>query len=210
MNNKKKQNNFRSDSFFEAFRELGGGTRQAAKDAAMGIGGDMIRQVTQKNWTPQPLSGEISMGEHLDIDIEIQRREKDIIKKERSHLEYVRREEQLVFNRKEEQLKEQIKSIQEELKKELEKLAEEAGGLVGELEIAVEQTIVSPGTYHLNFFDKIRQLFILLRKRVHESKTWMHTVNSRSSHRSFYWGSVGKSGTKFMLSQERYMSTQAG
>lgn len=210
MNNNKPKNQYKSDSFFEAFRELGSQAGRTAKDTFKDLGSDMVDQIIHKPRSPQSLSGELNMNEHLDIDLEIKRREETALKKQRAHLEQVRRQEKMVFSRKEQELKEQIISIQEELKKELEKLAEEAGGLIGELEVAVDQNIVDPGTYHLNFFDKIRQLFIILRKKIHDSRTWMHAVNMRASHKSYFWGQVGNSGSKFLLSHERTMATQAG
>lgn len=203
-NNNKKQTNLRSDSFFEAFRELGKDTARTGKDTVRNMTSDMIGQVMPGS--RQPLSGEIRANQAVDFEAEIVRREQEARKKERAHFEYVKRKEQLVFSRKQEEIKAQIEAIQEELKK----IIGEASELTSEVELAVEQSIVNPGIYHLNFFNKLRQILILLRKKITDSKTWMHTVNSRAKHRSFFWAQVSKSGTKYMLSQERYMSTQAG
>lgn len=204
MNKPKKQQNYQSDSFFEAFRELGSQTARAGRKAAASIAGDMVRQVTPG--LNQPMSGELRPNQPFSLEDEIRRREQAAVREERSRLQQIHRKEELIFSRKQEEIKREIEAIQEELKK----LIGEATGLAQEMEIALEQNVVEPGVYHLNFFDKLRQLLILLRKKVADSHTWMHTVNSRSEHRSFFWGQVGKSGTKFMLSQERYMSTQAG
>lgn len=206
MNKKKQKQAYQSDSFFEALRELGNQTAKSSKDAVSGIGSDMVRQVTPGGLTRQPISGEIRPNESFSIEEEIIRRVEERRRQERAHFEYVRRQEKLVFSRKQEEIKAQITAIQEELKK----LIGEAAGLAQEVEVAVEQAVVEPGVYHLNFFYKLRQLLILLRKKIADSKTWMHQVNTRSKRRSFYWAQVKKSGTKFLLSQERYMSTQAG
>lgn len=187
MTNQKTKQNYLSDNFFEAIRDLG--TKSSKKPASK-----------------KPLSGEIQPNQFQDFEAQLLERERQTRAKERTHFEYVKRQERLVFSRKQEEIKAQIEAIQEELKK----LIEEAGGLAQEVEVAVEQVVVNPGVYHLNFFDKLRQLMILLRKKVADSKTWMHATNSRAKSRSFFWGQVGKSGTKFLLSQERYMSTQAG
>ncbi|HKZ34580.1 MAG TPA: DUF5660 family protein [Patescibacteria group bacterium] len=205
MNKQKKQQNFQSDNFFEAFRDLGNQAVKTGRDAAAGIAGDMARQVLPGSGIGS-MSGELKPNQPLSFEQEFQRREEEARRKEFAHLEYARRQEMLVFSRKQEEIKTQIEAIQEELKK----LVGEAVGLAQEVEMAVEQSIVDPGVYHLNFFDKLRQTLILLRKKVADSHTWMHTVNSRSKQRSFFWAQVGQSGTKFMLSQERYMSTQAG
>jgi hypothetical protein len=206
MNKPKKQQTYQSDSFFEALRELGDQTAKSGKDAAAGIASDMVHQVTPGGLHSQPVSGELRPNQAILIEEEIRRREEDARRKERTHFEYVRRQEKLVYSKKQEEVKLQIQAIQEELKT----LIGEASGLAHEVEVAVEQAVVEPGIYHFNFFDKLRQLLILLRKKIADSKTWMHAVNTRAKQRSFYWAQVGKSGTKFLLSQERYMSTQAG
>lgn len=205
MNSKTKQNqNYRSDNFLEAFRELGKQTANTAKDAVTGVASDVANQLSGKS--PNQPSGEFNQNQSFNFEQQLLNREKESLKKARIHHEQIRRQEKLVFSRKEEQIKAQISAIQEELKK----LIKEAVGLAQEVEVAVEQSIVNPGIYHLTFFDKLRQLLILLRKKVHDSRTWMHQVNARSASRKGYWGKVKQSGTKFMLSQERYMSTQAG
>ncbi|MCH7951489.1 hypothetical protein IH980_01955 [Patescibacteria group bacterium] len=206
MNKPKKQQNYQSDTFFEAFREIGGKTAVSSKDAIASIAGDMVSQVTLGGGVRQPISGELRPDESLNLEAEIRRRAEEASRRERSHFEHRSRKEKLVYSRKQEEITAQIKAIQEELKK----LIEEASGLAQEIEVAVQQVVVDPGVYHINFFDKLRQMIILLRKKVADSKTWMHTANARAKQRSFFWAQVGKSGTKFMLSQERTVSTQAG
>jgi hypothetical protein len=205
-NNKKQNQQHRSDNFFEAFRELGRQTAKDATSAASGVASDMLSQISSGSRSPQTLSGELTPDQPFDYEKELVKREKEAQKKAQTHFEYQKRQEKLVFSRKQEEIKAQITAIQEELKK----LISEAAGLAKEVEVAVEQSVVNPGIYHLNYFDKLRQLLILLRKKVADSRTWMHTVNSRTKRRSYFWGQVQKSGTKFLLSQERYMSTQAG
>jgi hypothetical protein len=118
----------------------------------------------------------------------------------------VRRQEQLVFSRKEQETQLQIKSILEELKK----LVDSTQNLTKEVEIAAKQVPVEPGVYHLSFFEKLRQAIVLFKKRIEESATWLAAFNQKAKRRNYYWAQVRKSGTKFMLSGERYMSTSAG
>ncbi len=117
-----------------------------------------------------------------------------------------RRQEFLVFSQKEETRRKEIITLQEELQK----LVEEIQDVSQEVDTAVSQQLVNPGIYHANFFDKLRQLIKLLRQRVHDSRTWLATFNQRAQAKLGYWGQVQTSGTKFMLSQERYMVTQTG
>ena len=118
-----------------------------------------------------------------------------------------RRQEFLVFSQKEEQSKHEIKALQQQLIK----LIEDTQGLTQEVEIAVTQQVVDPGTYHVNFFDRLRQFIQLMRKKIQDSSSWLSTFNSRAKRQQgLYWAQVQKSGTKFMLSQERSMVTQTG
>lgn len=134
-------------------------------------------------------------------------REKKIREEERRVFERRRTQEKVLFSAEQQRTALQIRAIQEELKK----LAKETEGLSREIKTAAVQTIVEPGTYHLSFLERLRELIKLIRKRVQESKTWLTEWNTYcKKKRNYYWLQVKKSGTKFMLSSERYMATQAG
>lgn len=122
------------------------------------------------------------------------------------HYHQAPKTERLVFSEAEQQVKLQIRAIQEELKR----LALSTKDLAKEVEIAAIQAPVDPGVYHLNFLEKIRRQIILFKKRIEESATWLGEFNHRAKKRGHYWTQFKKHGTKFLLSQERYMSTQAG
>jgi hypothetical protein len=73
------------------------------------------------------------------------------------------------------------------------------------------QAPVSPGIYHRHFFAQLKSFIQDIRRRVQDSKHWLAVANSRASKRQgFFWGQAQKSGTKFLLSQERYMATTTG
>jgi hypothetical protein len=115
-------------------------------------------------------------------------------------------EEKIVWLRAENESKAQVKSIQEEIQL----MAKSVGELAHEVQIASFQAPANPGVYHKSFFSRLRSYIQALRVKVQESKHWLATQNARASKRSHYWGQVQKSGTKFMLSQERYMVTSTG
>ena len=142
----------------------------------------------------------------LDLQELLRRREAKLKQQERTRHENIRREEKIIYSREQQQIKLQIKTLQEKIKQ----LAKEQAGLMAEAEKAAFQAVANPGTYHLNFFERLINLLELARKKISESKTWLQLSNQRSKRRSHYWGQVKKSGTKFMLSQERYMATQSG
>lgn len=103
-------------------------------------------------------------------------------------------------------IRQEIKAIQDEVKM----LAKSAGQLSQEIEIATFQATVNPGKYHKNFFAHLRSLLVGLRKKVNASQYWLSEHNGRASKRGYYWGQVQQSGTKYMLSSERYMVTSTG
>lgn len=116
------------------------------------------------------------------------------------------KQEQLVWTRHEQEVKTQIGTILAELKQ----LAASTKNLAKEVTLAAEQVPAEAGVYHINFFQKLRLALVELRKRVEESATWLAAFNQKSKKRNYYWGQFKKSGTKFTLSADRYMSTQVG
>lgn len=119
----------------------------------------------------------------------------------------VRPQENLIFSQKEKEVTRQIEAILAELAK-LAKTVNET--LTSEIKNVVSTPVVTPGVYHLNFFEKIKQTLILLRKKVEHAATWAAEGNRRSKKMGYYRAQVQKSGTKFMLSQERTTATQTG
>ncbi len=134
-------------------------------------------------------------------------KERKVREEERRFFERKRIQEKTVWTAEQQKTNLQIKAIQEELSK----LVNEIGSLGREVKTAATQAIVEPGVYHLNFLGKLREHIKLLRRKVQESRSWLATWNTYCKRkRNHYWLQVKKSGTKFMLSSERYMATQAG
>ncbi|MDO8488345.1 MAG: DUF5660 domain-containing protein [bacterium] len=116
-------------------------------------------------------------------------------------------QERMVFLRSENEKHAQINQILAEIAQ----LARSIKELNKEVQVATMQAPVNPGVYHRNFFAQLRSFIIDIRQRVTESRHWLATTNSRASKRKgFFWGQAQKSGTKFLLSQERYMVTTTG
>jgi hypothetical protein len=118
-----------------------------------------------------------------------------------------REEDRVLAARREQQAQAQIKSLQEEIQM----LAKSLGEFGREAQIAALQSPINPGVYHKNFFEQLKSFIKTMRQRIQESRHWLATQNSRAQKRKgFYWGNVQKSGTKYMLSSERYMVTTTG
>jgi hypothetical protein len=98
----------------------------------------------------------------------------------------------------------------EEVRRELLGLKSSMQKLNTELEKAIVENVVEPGIYHLNYFEQIKALIILIKKQVDESSTWLQMMQSRGKKRIGYWGMFKKHGTNFGLSNERNLATSHG
>lgn len=185
----------RPANFIETLKGFGSPVKQQVKDLAFGA-----------STSSHPSSGELNPEAPFNFNDYLKSKENQIEFREQQKYQRRFEEERLVFHHKQEEAKVQIKAVQEELKK----LAEATQELSIEVKKTAFTAVVNPGTYHESFFDRLRSLIELARKKLVESKSWLQTFNHRTKKRSHYWQSVKKSGTKFMLSQERYMSTQVG
>ena len=132
--------------------------------------------------------------------------EEKTLQKRVERIQQVHYQEQVVFNQKNEQTQNQIKSIQEELKG----LASSVKNLDKEIDKAIEQIPVKPGIYHVNFLEKVRQSIFLLKKRVEDASTWLEAFNQKSAKKHGYWNQFKKSGTQWSLSNERNVATSVG
>lgn len=183
-------------SFVEALKSIGSQTTKTISNDLLGkTGNDFMQSITGS----RPNNYESSRSNELTTEDRIREEAWKI----QRHRELT---ETKLFDRKAEEVKQRIKAVQDELKM----LAKELAGMDKQLEKAIEEEIVTPGTYHISFFEKLRRIIIDLRKRVADSSSWLETSNQRKAAQQGYWGKVSKSGTKFMLSQERTLATQSG
>lgn len=209
--NDKKASIKRPQNFIEAVKDLSTDFKSQAKTATLGALGEAQRQVTGTIYDrqTQPADSLNQPQAPFNFVEYLRSREMQIKQREQMLGQSQRSAEKMIFHRKEEEAKKEVEIVKAEIKK----LVIETGDMSAEFreaEKTVMETTVDAGTYHLSFFNRVRKLIRLARKRISESKTWLQMFNSRNKQRNFYWAQVKKSGTKFLLSQERYMSTQAG
>ncbi len=184
-------------NFIEALKSIGGQTTKSlTHDVIGGVGHDFIQSLTgSKTQTPE----DNYFGEKNNTERQI-----------REAISRQERQRELsttpLFSRKEEENKTRIKVIQEELKA----LAKDLAGMDKQLEKAIEEEIINPGTYHVNFFEKLRRIIINLRKQVNDSANWLELSAERKAAKGGFWGNVKTSGSKFLMSQEHTAATQSG
>lgn len=115
-------------------------------------------------------------------------------------------EQSEIFNAREEQRQQQI----EEVRKELKKLALEIAKFYQEVDVTLTQEVVSPGmegTYHQNFFEKLKQFIIMLRQRVRSARTWARQMKAKKKKKGprmgLDFGGNEAKATHDMLHHER-------
>ena len=185
-------------NFIEALKGIGGQTTKSlTHDVIGGVGRDFVQSLTGSNSqsSENNFSDERTNNTEQQIHEAIWRQERQ---RELSATP--------LFSRKEEENKAKIKAIQEELKA----LAKELAGLDRSLQKAIEEEIINPGSYHVNFFEKLRRIIINLRKQVNDSANWLEISAERKAARSGFWGNVKTSGSKFLMSSEHTVATQSG
>lgn len=183
-----------TDSFLEALTELGHIPGEIAQEA--------LDQITGTK------TGELKPNQPINLDQikEKQEQKENEFRGFNQDFLDIRRQEKLIWTRRQQETELQIKALIVELKK----LAQLTTSLAKEVKIAAEQVPVEPGSYHLTFFEKLRQTILLFKQHIEQAASWLQSSNQKAQKRNYYWSQVRKSGTKFMLSQERYMATQAG
>lgn len=102
-----------------------------------------------------------------------------------------------------------IKEKIEAVRAELAALIKSVKQLHTEVTNAATETPVVPGVYHLNFFERLKGILKVLRQQVEDSRSWLTLWTGRKKKMGF-WRLYKKHGTKFGLSSERTMATQAG
>jgi hypothetical protein len=157
---------------------------------------------------PQKYSGEIFVGESLEIR-EImtgEHEEKQRLRVQLTLERSLRLEEQSHINKKTNELKIQLKTIQEEVLI----LAQNTQGLSKEIQIATMQAPIEPGIYHLVFFEKLLEFIKSFRKKIEEASVWLHSTNTRAAKKNAWGARYKKHGAKYLLSGEHYLSRSAG
>lgn len=178
------------DSFLEALQELGKGVVSEAKIQVKNI-------VTQDIPQSLGLSGDLQPDQPVSIES---------LHKTEARFSNRLQEERMIYLRSEQETKHQITALLQEIQL----LAKTTGLMAQEIQVATMQAVVNPGVYHRSFFEQLRTFIKDIRAKVTESRNWLATHSARSSKKNYYWGQVGSSGSKFMLSSERYMVTSTG
>lgn len=194
------------DSFLEAFRDLGSDTATTFKDDLIKKGvRDIFDNLSPFKQNSSPEESSRDFPNLYSQEAEIEKKYRSRI----SRLEIIHREGKILFTSEQKEIQKQVNVLQEEIKK-LAKSTSDLASEAKEAEITAMQEAPLIGTYHLNFFIRLRRLISELRSQIQESSFWLASWNKKAQKRNYYWNQFKKSGSKFMLSSDRYMATQAG
>ena len=198
----KKKFDPRDNSFLESLRSIGSGTVSSAKNDLVKPGvRDIFDSFSPFKSTPSGDSREFPKDPFAN-----ERFWEEKYKKLQRQHEVVGREEKVIFTRQERETQTQVKNLQDEIRK----LATSTGELAREVQVATMQEEVNPGTYHLNFLQRLSLVIKNLRTQVQESSSWLACFNKKSKKKNGYWNQFKKSGSSFSLHHDRSVATQAG
>lgn len=181
------------DSFLEAFKDIGKNALKTAKDEVIVNPFTKPSNSTDKDNFQDIYKKEVELEEKYRKQVQWQK-------------EIVQRQEQIIYQRQDREVKLQVQALQEEIKQ----LARASVQLSKEVEIASFSLPPQAGSYHINFFERLRNLIKELRNKIQESSYWLAEWNKKAQKRNYYWKQVKKSGSMFMLSSDRQVATQTG
>lgn len=197
-----------SDSILEALRGIGGDGASQLKNEASEISKRFFDQMLGWEKPAPKASGGLSPGQSIEIN-QVLREQTEENKQLRSRLAYeqsLRAQESQLASRDTQEVKLQVQALSSEIGQ----LAQSTNSLAKETKIAAMQAPVTPGVYHITFFESLRSYIVSFRKKIENASLWLQASNQRSAKKKGFWGQVGKSGAKRLLSSEDYAQRSAG
>lgn len=188
---KQAKKTYSSDSFLEAFRDLG---KSVVDTFTPG---------------PKPISGSLESGQSVkfpDIFSKEEELEEKYKKQAGWQVEIAKKQEQVIYSRKDREVQLQVQALQHEILE----LTKAGAELSAEVEVAAFNLPPEAGKYHINFFERLRNLIKALKSKIQESSFWLAEWNKKAQKKNYYWRQAKKSGTMFMLSGDRQVATQTG
>ena len=162
---------------------------------------------TLKNNQASPMGGrfESPFGENPFAQFN---RQKEIEKQRVAQFHQARLTEwERVYSAKDKQVEKQI----EEIRRELQALAKQIVKYDQNVTQAIQTQVVTPGVYHISFFEHIKQIIALIRKNVTEANSWLSVFKKRGAQKGWaFWANTKKGGTSYLMSGEHAAARSAG
>jgi len=131
-------------------------------------------------------------------------KEKEFVK---YFLQQLQKEQQMVYDRKQMDVKKEIESLQAEIKN-LKNATEE---LNTEVEKALDSNIYEFNDYQLHFLERIKRIVVELRKDIGQAGNWFECFNTKKRKKNCFWNNVKskKGGDQYLQSGEHSASRSA-
>ena len=190
----------------ESLKDIGSSTANSIKkDLVTDASRDFIQELLGTR--QKKVSGEIIPGEAMEMEEAMSPKSEEIqkYKKQASLERKLRVEEKELSEKKGNELRLQLKALQEEILA----LSISTQSLAEESKVAAMQAPIEPGVYHVIFFEKLLEFVKSFRKKIDEASIWLQSTNKRAEKKN-YWTRYKKHGSKFLLSPDHYLSRSAG
>lgn len=193
---KNKPANFKNDNVLEQLRGVSSDVAINTVDMAAKVGETVFSALVG---SPMQMSGELEPNQTIELGVQQQETSKVQIEAPKMEAAHASIDEIA------QQTRQQLEAVREELKA----LSKSLKNLNQDVLSAIEQAPVSPGVYHINYYDQLRTFIHVLRQQIEDSRTWLSMSVGRKKKMG-YWGMFKKHGTTFGLSNERSLATAAG
>jgi len=111
-----------------------------------------------------------------------------------------------VYSAKDKQVQKQIEEIRQELKALAKQIVKYDQNITG----AIQTQVVNPGTYHMSFFEHIRNVIMLIRQNVKEANSWLSTYKRRGKQKGAFWKNTQKGGSAYLMANEHNVARSVG
>lgn len=207
--NQKQYQNTGSANPLEALKDIGTHTANQMKQEIMEFPQNFVDGLFGGNPTPQNRSGELVLGDTMEMTEVFSdgHGQQEVMRQQIAFERRVFQEEKEQSQKKSNELRIQLKMIQEELVQ----IAQGTQQLAEETENAAMMQAVDPGVYHVIFFEKLLEFVKSFRKKINEANVWLSSANRRAGKKAKGWVSNYKQhGAKYLLSGEHYAQRSAG
>ena len=203
---------------FESIREFTSGVAGSVKhDLAEEGAKDLYKQLLGKyeetSHGAQRMAGDLEEGQEFDLSSHGESEQQTTVRRDidpgleqYNYYREIARSSEHSQKRESYQMDRQVEEILIEIKQ----LIDTSKEIETEFKfLAVEQTPVEVGKYHIHFFDWVLTTIRSARMKVEDSGAWLSAMSSKKGKRN-YWSMFKKHGTSFGMSNERSVSTQTG
>jgi len=172
-----------------------------------GPNNEVLRESSANKPKKLTLAGILGLNQTVEINKQPQKQEnaeKDFIK---NFLNQLQKEQQVLVDHKQLEIKQEIKALQEEIKK-LNNASEELDHEVTQATLA---NVVDSSEYQLNFLLRLKKLIVSLRENVSEACQWLDCFNSKKKKKNCFWNNAkkDKGGSQYLQSGEHSASRSA-